>query len=98
MFLSKSQMVVVMTLVILTILGAMSLGTDIAMMFYRRMRLQKGADASALSGATYFLTHNKRGSTESGHQYRGRVKPTAVTSVHNGLFSAAVPQIPIMDP
>jgi len=62
-------MAVVMTLVI-TILGAVSLGTDIAMIFYRRMRLQKGADASALSGATYFLTYNKRGSTESGHQLR----------------------------
>jgi uncharacterized membrane protein len=51
-------MAVVITLVILTILGAMSLGTDIAMMFYRRMRLQKAAGVSALAGATYFLTHN----------------------------------------
>jgi len=39
MFLSKSQMAVVMALVILTILEAMSLGTDMAMIFYRRMRL-----------------------------------------------------------
>ena len=56
--LSKGQMIVVMTLVVLTAIGAMSLGTDIAVMYYHWMRLQKAADASALAGATYFLTQN----------------------------------------
>src|ERR1700682_3808956 len=56
--LRKGQMAVVMTLVIVTLLGAMSLTTDIGVMYYNWMQLQKAADASALAGATYFLTQN----------------------------------------
>jgi Putative Flp pilus-assembly TadE/G-like len=56
--LRKGQMAVVMTLVIVTLLGVMSLGTDVAVMYYNWMQLQKAADASALAGATYFLTQN----------------------------------------
>jgi len=54
----QGQMAVVMTLVIVTLLGVMSLGTDVAVMYYNWMQLQKAADASALAGATYFLTQN----------------------------------------
>jgi Flp pilus assembly protein TadG len=54
----KGQMAVVMTLVIATILGAMSLSTDVGVLYYNWMQLQKAADAAALAGATYFLTQN----------------------------------------
>jgi hypothetical protein len=54
----KGQMAVVMTLAIATLLGAMALSTDVGVMYYNWMELQKAADASALAGATYFLTQN----------------------------------------
>lgn len=56
--LRKGQMAVVMTLVVATLLGVMALGSDVAVMYYNWMQLQKAADASALAGATYFLTQN----------------------------------------
>jgi len=56
--LRKGQIGVVMTLVIATLLGVMALGSDVAVMYYNWMQLQKAADASALAGATYFLTQN----------------------------------------
>lgn len=49
----KGQMAVVMTLVIATLLGVMALGTDVGVMYYNWMQLQKGADAAALAGANY---------------------------------------------
>ena len=54
----KGQMAVVMTLVIAALLGAMSLTTDVGVMYYNWMQLQKASDAAALAGATYFLTQN----------------------------------------
>jgi uncharacterized membrane protein len=54
----KGQIAVVMTLAIAALLGAMALSTDVAVMYYNWMQLQKAADASALAGATYFLTQN----------------------------------------
>ena len=49
----KGQMAVVMTLVIATLLGVMALGTDVGVMYYNWVQLQKGADAAALAGANY---------------------------------------------
>jgi hypothetical protein len=54
----KGQMAVVMTLVIAALLGVMALGTDVGVMYYNYMQLQKAADAAALAGATYFLPQN----------------------------------------
>jgi hypothetical protein len=54
----KGQMAILMTLVVATLLGVMALGSDVAVMYYNWMQLQKAADASALAGATYFLTQN----------------------------------------
>jgi hypothetical protein len=49
----KGQMAVVMTFAIATLLGAMALGTDVAVMYFNYLILQKGADAAALAGASY---------------------------------------------
>jgi hypothetical protein len=49
----KGQMAVIMTLVIATMLGVMALGTDVGVMYYNWVQLQKGADAAALAGANY---------------------------------------------
>lgn len=49
---SKGQMAVVMTLALATLLGAMALGTDVAILYFNWVQLQKAADAGALAGAT----------------------------------------------
>jgi Flp pilus assembly protein TadG len=49
----KGQMAIVMTLALATLLGVMALGTDVGVMYYIHMQLQKGADAAAIAGANY---------------------------------------------
>jgi hypothetical protein len=47
----RGQIAVVMTFAIATLLGAMALGTDVGVLYFNWMQLQKGADAAALAGA-----------------------------------------------
>jgi putative Flp pilus-assembly TadE/G-like protein len=54
----KGQMAVVMTFAIATLLGAMALGTDVAVIYFNWVQLQKGADAAALAGAFYLIPAN----------------------------------------
>jgi hypothetical protein len=54
----KGQMAVLMTFAIATLLGAMALGTDVAVMYFNWVQLQKGADAAALAGAFYLVPAN----------------------------------------
>ena len=49
----KGQIAVLMTLVIATLVGVMSLGADVGVMYYNWVQLQKGADAAAVAGASY---------------------------------------------
>ena len=50
----RGQIAVVMTFAIATLLGAMALGTDLAVVYYNWVLLQKGADIAAIAGAEYF--------------------------------------------
>jgi hypothetical protein len=52
-YFGKGQMAIVMTLAIATLVGVMSLGADVGVMYYNWNQLQKGADAAALAGANY---------------------------------------------
>jgi Flp pilus assembly protein TadG len=45
------QIGVILTLVIATLLGAVALGTDVAVLYFNWVQLQKAADAAALAGA-----------------------------------------------
>jgi len=54
----RGQIAVVMTFAIATLLGAMALGTDVAVMYFNWVQLQKGADAAALAGAFYLIPTN----------------------------------------
>ncbi len=49
--LSKGQMAVVMTVALPTLVGAIGLGADMAMLYFNWVQLQKAADAAALAGA-----------------------------------------------
>lgn len=53
---SRGQIAVIFTLASVTLIGAMALGTDIALLYFNWMRLQKAADAAALAGANYLPT------------------------------------------
>jgi uncharacterized membrane protein len=54
----RGQIAVVTTFAIATLLGAMALGTDVAVMYFNWVQLQKGADAAALAGAFYLIPSN----------------------------------------
>jgi putative Flp pilus-assembly TadE/G-like protein len=49
----KGQIAVLMILVVATLLGVMTLGTDVGVMYLEHVQLQKGVDAAALAGANY---------------------------------------------
>src|SRR5579864_5580475 len=53
----RGQMFVVMTFAMATLLGAMALGTDVGVLYFNWMQLQKGADAAALAGAGQYGPH-----------------------------------------
>jgi Flp pilus assembly protein TadG len=50
---SKGQMMVLMALVIAFLMGAIALGTDVAVDYYNWVQLQKAVDAAVLAGANY---------------------------------------------
>jgi hypothetical protein len=54
---TRGQTAVLLTLVLATLLGALSLGTDVMMIYYHWMQLQKAADAAALAGASQLPTN-----------------------------------------
>jgi uncharacterized membrane protein len=56
---SRGQIFVVTTLVIATLLGAMALSTDVGLLYFNWMQLQKAADAAVLAGASQ--THGATG-------------------------------------
>ena len=53
---SRGQIAVVFSLALVALVGAMALGTDIAVLYFNWMELQKAADAAALAGANYLPT------------------------------------------
>ncbi len=51
---SRGQIAVVFVLIMATLLGVISLCTDVGVLYYDSIQLQKSADAAALAGAGYF--------------------------------------------
>jgi uncharacterized membrane protein len=49
---------VLFSLVIATLIGVMALASDVGVLYYNSLRLQKAADAAALAGAGYFGPNN----------------------------------------
>lgn len=85
----KGQIAVAMTFAIATLLGAMALGTDVAVMYFNWVQLQKAADAAALAGANYLATTNKFDPTQVASgcgTYSDDPKKAACSyAVHNGM-------------
>jgi hypothetical protein len=55
---NRGQTAVVFTLVIATLVGVMALGSDVGVLYYNSIQLQKAADAAALAGAGFFGPNN----------------------------------------
>ena len=49
----RGQAVVILTLLIPALIGAVALGTDVALFYYNWIKLQKATDAAVLGGASY---------------------------------------------
>src|SRR5260370_26111381 len=49
----RGQAVVILTLVIPALIGAVALGTDVALFYYNWIKLQKATDAAVLGGSSY---------------------------------------------
>jgi Putative Flp pilus-assembly TadE/G-like len=52
----NGQFIVIWTVAIVALLGAMALCTDVAVIYYNYVKLQKAADTGALAGANYLVT------------------------------------------
>jgi Putative Flp pilus-assembly TadE/G-like len=50
----KGQVAILMTFAVATLLGVMGLVSDVGVLYYSSIQLQKAADAAALAGANYF--------------------------------------------
>ncbi len=65
---AKGQTAVIFTLVLVTLLGATALGTDVAVMYANWSELQKAVDAAALAGAN-FLPNDPASAQSTATQY-----------------------------
>ncbi|HUY17833.1 MAG TPA: pilus assembly protein TadG-related protein [Candidatus Binataceae bacterium] len=65
---SKGQTIVVIALVMPVLLGAIALGTDVAIFYFNWVQLQKAADAAVLAGANY-LPDNSTQAITTANQY-----------------------------
>jgi hypothetical protein len=64
---SKGQTLVIVALMLPALLGALALGTDVAVFYFNWVQLQKAADSAALAGANY-LPDNPTQATSTANQ------------------------------
>jgi hypothetical protein len=65
---AKGQSLVVVTLASVALIGAVSLGTDVAVLYFNWVQLQKAADAAVLAGASY-LPDNPSQASATANQF-----------------------------
>jgi Flp pilus assembly protein TadG len=89
--LSRGQTVVMLTLLIPILLGAVALGADVAVFYYNWGRLQRAADAAALAGGS-FLPRDTTSATSTAIKYAGLngVSSGQVTSVSFGSGNTTI--------
>ena len=85
----RGQIAIIMALAMAGLLGVMALGTDVGLMYYDHLQLQKGADAASLAGATYlnggitFAAANMNANCAS--QPDDAAKAACTYAINNGL-------------
>jgi hypothetical protein len=68
-------MFVLMTLALTALLGALALGTDVAVIYFNWMQLRKAADSAALAGAAYLGPFSTQGGAEPSCNWGGSRTP-----------------------
>jgi hypothetical protein len=88
---SGGQTLVIFTLVLVTLLGAMALCTDVAVLYFNWAQLQKAADAAAVAGAHY-LPNDTSTATSTAITYAGYdgVPSSQVLSVTFGNANSTI--------
>jgi uncharacterized membrane protein len=75
----RGQAVVILTLVIPALIGAVALGTDVALFYYNWIKLQKATDAAVLGGASYLPSNpNLAVATARNLAALNGIKPTEI--------------------
>jgi len=83
----KGQTAVVLTLIIAILLGVVGLGTDLAVLNYQWVQLQKAADAAALAGASEMTgnpattDNNLVTATATQYAQANGIQPTEIVSI-----------------
>jgi Flp pilus assembly protein TadG len=66
---SKGQVAIVYMLAVLTLVGAVAFGTDVAVMYINWQQLQKSVDAAALAGANFLYDVNSSAASDTARTY-----------------------------
>jgi putative Flp pilus-assembly TadE/G-like protein len=62
----RGQVAALYAVILVTLVGAIALGTDVAVMYVNWQHMQKVADAAALAGANYLAGYTFSGTAASG--------------------------------
>jgi Flp pilus assembly protein TadG len=83
----RGQVAALYAVILVTLVGAIALGTDVAVMYVNWQHMQKVADAAALAGANYLAGYTFSGTAASGC---GSEPDAAKTAANNGLAAAGL--------
>ena len=88
----RGQIAVLYTVVIVAVIGAIALGSDVAVMYVNWLHVQKVADAAALAGANYLAGYAFTGTAASGcsAQSDDAKKVACTYASENGLAPASL--------
>jgi Flp pilus assembly protein TadG len=89
---SRGQIAVLYTLIAAVLVGAIALGSDVAVMYANWQQMQKTADAAAIAGANYLAGFTFTGTPASGcdTQPDAATKAACTYAVNNGLSAANI--------
>lgn len=88
----RGQVAALYAVILVTLVGAIALGTDVAVMYVNWQHMQKVADAAALAGANYLAGYTFSGTAASGCGSESDAAKTAACTyaANNGLAAAGL--------
>ncbi len=88
----RGQIAALYAVILVTLVGAIALGTDVAAMYVNWQHMQKVADAAALAGANYLAGYTFSGTAASGCGSESDAAKTAACTYasNNGLAAAGL--------
>src|SRR5690348_17014629 len=96
----RGQIMILLALLLPVLLGAMALGTDIAVFYFQWGTLQRAADAAALGGASQ-LPGNPTSAMAAARDYAGRngiaggeIKSVTVSADHHSITISLTRNVP----